>query len=274
MQNNNKNVFQKQKEEWKTKKANNRNIGFYSTDALLQQLKHAIDKLETYIDLEHKLKIDYFFLNHTYAKMISDSIMINIFNIVEILDLNEGYAGKIYKFKDLSILENKPLVMWYLIGTYMKHSYKNYLPGDIQYRNIHWKKKYSIVFEHYVRSIVMGVGRDKELGALSGELFKSRLETFQRIYLKWYDYFYVRFFNRDDYIYDIVSKAANNKITTKEEKEKALEFNKAKRKKTKEALDYFTFLRDMLNKEKDLPLYKTAIYKNREHLWELFKNKK
>jgi len=165
--------------------------------------------------------------------------------------------------------------MWYLIGTYMKHSYKNYLPTDIQFRNLTWKQKYSLVFEHYVKSIVLGPNKkNKDQGQLSGELFKTRLEIFKRIYLKWYDYFYVRFFNRDDYIWEIVSKAADNKITTKEEKEKALEFNKAKRRKTKEALEYFKFLHKLVSKDKDKNIYDTYIYQNSDKLWELFKKEK
>lgn len=271
---NNKTLLENSREKWTTLKTKP-DIAKYMTDELLKKVRHCKEKLELYIKLCEDKPNDFMYLKYDLARLTGESLLINIFPICEILELNVEYLPLLRRLCKLDLVANQPLLVWYIIGTYMKHSYKPYLPYDANLSKMSWKKKYEFIFDKYTDDLLGLINSDNEkLDSLSNDWKNQRRQAFQRIYYKWYDYLFVRLFGKDDAKADIILKFNKNKELSNDELKKLDKWNKGRKEMIKDMHQFFCYLFDSLSADHDKPYQKTNAYVNKQKLWEISFKKK
>lgn len=275
--NNKKTRFEATKEKWAELKQKP-DIAKYVTIELYRKIKHCVQKIQLYIDWTKTLEVqsEVPYLLYTPSRLIGDALIINIFPICEMLELNEKYLPKLSRLGKLSEVSNQPLLIWYIIGTYMKHSYKSFLPYNANLSKMSGNKKFEFIFDHYSDDI-LGLKNieNEKLDSLSADWKLRRREAFQKVYFKWYDYLYVRMFGKGDEKSQIVKKMNDKKSLTDEELTRLRKWNTGRSKMINDMLGFFQFLLSKEETDKDKPYNKTYLYKNAEILWEKYvENKK
>lgn len=259
------------REKWNDLK-NRPDIAKYMTDELLKKVKHCKEKTELYLSICANSSDRFPYLKYNLARLTGESILINIFPIVEILELNEKYLPRLAKLCKLEEVSNQPLLVWYIIGTYLKHSYKPYLPYDANLSLMDWKKKYEFIFDRYADDLLgINTMQNATLDSLSGDWKVVRRKAFQRVYYKWYDYLFVRLFGKAAEKKDIIYKYNNNQELNEEEMIRLDKWNSGRKAMVEDSLGFFNYLLESLIKDHDLPYQKTFVYKNKDNLWLLYK---
>ena len=265
-------LFESSKAKWE-ELLTHKDIATYVTMDLYRKIDHIVRKLDYYLTWANNSSHEYFFLDYWPARIIGESILLNILPIAEILELNKKYLPKLKTLNSLESIDNQPLLVWYIIATYMKHSYKPYLPYDANIANMTDKQKYEFIFNKYSQSMLF-VKTDLVSGSLADEWKAKRVKAFQDIYYKWYDYLYVRFFGKSDIKANLIKKMEKDKLAlTSDEKERLKKWNKGRKSMVEDMYGFFKWLYKVLTPERQKPIKETYIYNNASELWNIYKRK-